>query len=177
MADFKTAARPYAKAVFEMARESGNFDVWSDRLQFLSSAVQSPDLASMLDTPNMTHQQRSELLEKVAGDRLDDQGRNFVRLISENNRVDLMPDIAGIFDGLKMEAEGEIEAQVTTAFELTGEQSDKIAGALAKRLNRKVRIISTVDSDLLGGAIIRAGDLVIDGSVKGRLAKMSTQLQ
>ncbi len=160
-----------------MARESGNFDVWSDRLQFLSSAVQSPDLASMLDTPNMTHQQRSELLEKVAGDRLDDQGRNFVRLISENNRVDLMPDIAGIFDGLKMEAEGEIEAQVTTAFELTGEQSDKIAGALAKRLNRKVRIISTVDSDLLGGAIIRAGDLVIDGSVKGRLAKMSTQLQ
>ena len=160
-----------------MARESGNFDVWSDRLQFLSSAVESPDLASMLDTPNMTHQQRSEILEKVAGDRLDDQGRNFVRLISENNRVDLMRDIAGIFDGLKMEAEGEIEAQVTTAFELTGEQSDKIAGALAKRLNRKVRIISTVDSDLLGGAIIRAGDLVIDGSVKGRLAKMSTQLQ
>ncbi len=160
-----------------MARESGNFDVWSDRLQFLSSAVQSPDLASMLDTPNITHQQRSELLEKVAGDRLDDQGRNFVRLIAENNRVDLMPDIAGIFDGLKMEAEGEIEAQVTTAFELTGDQSDKIAGALAKRLNRKVRIISNVDSDLIGGAIIRAGDLVIDGSVKGRLAKMSSQLQ
>ena len=88
-----------------------------------------------------------------------------------------MPDVAGIYDGLKMEAEGEIEAAVTSAFELTPEQSDKIANALAARLNRKVKIISTVDSDLLGGAIIRAGDLVIDGSVKGRLEKMATQVQ
>ena len=177
MADFKTAARPYAKAVFEMARETGNYDVWSDRLQFPSSAVQSPELSAMLDTPNITHQQRSEILEKVAGDKLDDQGRNFVRLLSENNRVDLLPDVAGIYDGLKMEAEGEVEAQVVSAFELTPEQSEKIAGALSKRLNRKVLIASSVDSDLIGGAIIRAGDLVIDGSVKGRLAKMSSQVQ
>ena len=89
----------------------------------------------------------------------------------------MLPDVAGIYDGLKMEAEGEVEAQVVSAFELTSEQSEKIAGALSKRLNRKVLIASSVDSDLIGGAIIRAGDLVIDGSVKGRLAKMSSQVQ
>ena len=160
-----------------MARDSGNYEVWSDRLQFLSSAVQAPELASVLDTPNITHQQRSELIEKVAGDKLDDNGKNFVRLLSENNRIDLLPDVAGIYDGLRADAQGEIEAQVTSAFELLPDQSEKIATALSARLNRKVKIVSEVDKDLIGGVIIRAGDLVIDGSVKGRLAKMSSTIQ
>lgn len=177
MADFRTAARPYAKAVFEMARESGNYDVWSDRLDFLSSAVQTPELSAMLSTPNITQQARFELLEKVAGDKLDDQGKNFIRLVSENNRVDLLPDISGIYGMLKAEAEGEVEAQVTSAFELEPAQSEKIAAALSKRLNRKVKIVSSVDKDLIGGAIIKAGDLVIDGSIRGRLTKMSQNLE
>lgn len=160
-----------------MARDSGNYDMWSDRLQFLSTAVQAPELASVLDTPNITHQQRSELIEKVAGDKLDDNGKNFVRLLSENNRIDLLPDVAGIYDGLRADAQGEIEAQVTSAFELLPDQSEKIATALSARLNRKVKIVSEVDKDLIGGVIIRAGDLVIDGSVKGRLAKMSSTIQ
>lgn len=160
-----------------MARDSDDYDVWSDRLQFLSSAVQAPELASVLDTPNMTHQQRSELIEKVAGDKLDDNGKNFVRLLSENNRIDLLPDVAGIYDGLRADAQGEVEAQVTSAFELLPDQSEKIANALSARLNRKVKIVSEVDKDLIGGVIIRAGDLVIDGSVKGRLAKMSSTIQ
>ena len=160
-----------------MARDSGNYDMWSDRLQFLSTAVQAPELASVLDTPNITHQQRSELIEKVAGDKLDDNGKNFVRLLSENHRIDLLPDVAGIYDGLRADAQGEIEAQVTSAFELLPDQSEKIATALSARLNRKVKIVSEVDKDLIGGVIIRAGDLVIDGSVKGRLAKMSSTIQ
>lgn len=160
-----------------MARESGNYEVWTDRLQFLASAVQAPELASVLDTPNITHQQRSELIEKVAADKLDDNGRNFVRLLSENNRIDLLPDVAGIYEGLRAEAEGEIEAQVTSAFELLPEQGEKIASALSARLNRKVKIVSEVDQDLIGGVIVRAGDLVIDGSVRGKLAKMSSSLE
>jgi len=160
-----------------MARESGNYEVWTDRLQFLSSAVQAPELASVLDTPNITHQQRSELIEKVAAEKLDDNGRNFVRLLSENNRIDLLPDVAGIYEGLRAEAEGEIEAQVTSAFELLPDQSEKIASALSARLNRKVKIVSEVDQDLIGGVIVRAGDLVIDGSVRGKLAKMSSALE
>jgi len=95
-------------------------------------------------------------------------------MLAENNRMKLLGDISGIYEELRSEAEGEIEANVVSAFELTDAQRDTMAQALAKRLDRKVRIVSTVDESLIGGAIIRAGDLVIDGSVKGRLEKMTT---
>jgi len=172
MADFTTAARPYAKAVFEMAQESKQFDSWSGKLAFWSAVVQSSDMADRLAMPGLTHQDRAGLIEKVSGDEMDDQGRNFIRLLSENNRLSLIPDIHGIYETLRSEAEGEIEATVISAFELTDAQSDKIIAALSKRLDRKVRIVNEVDSDLIGGAIIRAGDLVIDGSLKGRVENL-----
>ena len=172
MADFTTAARPYAKAVFEMAQESSEFDSWSGKLAFWSAVVQSPEMAERLAMPGLTHQDRASMIEKVTGDELNDKGRNFIRLLSENNRLSLIPDIHGIYEDLRSDAEGEIEATVTSAFELTDAQSDKIIAALSKRLNRKVRIVNEVDSDLIGGAIIRAGDLVIDGSLKGRVENL-----
>jgi len=176
MADFTTQARPYAKAAFEIARDSQRYDAWSDRLSFLADAVQDPLLAEALDAPGQTHQSRSEIIEKIAADRLDDGGRNFVRLLAENNRLALLPDIARIYEVLKAEAAGEIEAHVTSAFELEDDQRERIAAALAKRLDRKVNIVSTVDQSLIGGAIITAGDLVIDGSLKGQLNKLSQTL-
>jgi len=176
MADFTTAARPYAKAAFEIARDSKQYDQWSERLMFLATSVQDETLAAALDAPGLTHQARADLIEKIAGDQLDDGGRNFVRLLAENNRLSMLPDIADIYEVLKSEAEGEIEAHVTSAFELEDNQRDRIAAALAKRLDRKVKIVSTIDSELIGGAIIRAGDLVIDGSLKGRLNKLSQSL-
>ena len=103
-------------------------------------------------------------------------GKNFIRLLAENDRLALLPDVAGIYESLRAEAEGEIEAHVTSAFELKPDQSDRIAEALAKRLNRKVKIVSSVDKELIGGAIIKAGDLVIDGSLKGRLGKLNQSL-
>ncbi len=172
MADFTTAARPYAKAVFEMAQEMGKFDDWSGRLAFWSALVSNPDMSQRLDAPGLTHQDRAGMIEAVVGDDMDDHSRNFVRLLSENNRLALLPDIQGIFEELRAEAEGEIEATVTSAFELTDDQRNNIIAALSKRLDRKVRIVNEVDSDLIGGAIIRAGDLVIDGSLKGRVENM-----
>ncbi|MBX2882869.1 MAG: F0F1 ATP synthase subunit delta [Granulosicoccus sp.] len=176
MADFTTAARPYAKAAFEMARDNQQYDAWSERLSFLAVAVKDEALSSALEAPGLTHQHRAEIIEKIAADKLDDGGKNFVRLLAENNRLAMLPDIAGIYEVLRAEAEGEIEAHVTSAFELQDDQRDRIAAALAKRLDRKIKIVSTVDSDLIGGAIIKAGDLVIDGSLKGRLNKMSQTL-
>lgn len=176
MADFTTAARPYAKAVFEIAKEAGQYDEWSNRLEYLAAVVDHPDMASRLDAPNITQEDRAKMVETVASDVLDDNGKNFIHLLSENNRLGLMSDISGIFETLRAEAEGEIEASVTTAFELTDEQRDKIATALSKRLDRKVRIVSTVDEDLIGGAVIQAGDLVIDGSLKGRMGKLTSVL-
>lgn len=172
MADFTTAARPYAKAVFELAQEQGQFDAWSGRLEFWSALVANPEMSKRLDAPGLTHQDKAGLIETVAGDEMEDNGRNFIRLLSENNRLALLPDVQGLYEELRAEAEGEIEATVTTAFELSDEQQQNIIAALSKRLDRKVRIVSVVDSDLIGGAIIRAGDLVIDGSLKGRVENM-----
>ncbi len=176
MVDFTTAARPYAKAVFEIAQESGQFDVWSERLSVLAAIVGHPEMQVRLDSPNLTHQDCATMVEKVAADVLDDNSRNFIRLLSENNRLKLIDDIGGLFEQLRAESEGEIEAKVTTAFELNDAQREKMSVALSKRLDRKVRIVSTVDHSLIGGAIIQAGDLVIDGSVKGRLEKMTHSL-
>ncbi len=112
------------------------------------------------------------MIETVAGDEMDDDSRNFIRLLAENNLLGLIPDMQGIYEELRAEAEGEIEATVTSAFELTESQSQRIIDALSKRLDRKVRLVTTIDKDLIGGAIIRAGDLVIDGSLKGRVENM-----
>lgn len=172
MADFTTAARPYAKAVFEMARDSSQFEDWSGRLGFWSSLVSNADMASRLEAPGLTHQDRAAMIETVVGDEMDEHSRNFIRLLSENNRLSLLPDIHAIYEELRAEAEGEIEATVTSAFELTDAQRDNIIAALSKRLDRKVKIVNEVDTDLIGGAIIRAGDFVIDGSLKGRVENM-----
>ena len=172
MADFTTAARPYAKAVFEMAQESSTFEDWSGRLAFWSALVTHPEMSERLDAPGLTHQDRATMIETVVGDDMTDHGRNFIRLLSENNRLALLPDVHVLYEQLRAEAEGEIEATVTSAFELTDTQRDNIIAALSKRLDRKVRIVSEIDKDLIGGAIIRAGDLVIDGSLKGRVENM-----
>jgi F-type H+-transporting ATPase subunit delta len=162
MADFTTAARPYAKAVFEIAQETGKFEDWSGRLAFWSTLVSHPDMSERLEAPGLTHQDRATMIETVVGDDMDDHSRNFIRL----------PDVQVIYEQLRAEAEGEIEATVISAFELTDAQRDSIIAALSKRLERKVRLVNEIDKDLIGGAIIRAGDLVIDGSLKGRVENM-----
>jgi len=172
MADYTTAARPYAKAVFELAQETSQFDAWSGQLEFWSALVTHPDMSARLDAPGLTHQDRAGLIEAVVGDEMNEHSRNFIRLLSENNRLALMSDIHSLYEELRSEAEGEIEATVTTAFELTDAQQDSIIDALSKRLERKVRIVTVIDKDLIGGAVIRAGDLVIDGSLKGRVENM-----
>ena len=172
MADFSTIARPYAKAVFELARDAGNFDAWSGRLEYWSALVSHPDMASRLEAPGFTHEDRAAMIEKV-DDQMDDESRGFVRLLAENNRLSAMGDIREIFEVLRAEEEGEIDASVTTAFPLSDAQRQKIVDALSKRLNRKVRLIESVDDTLIGGAVIRAGDLVIDGSLKGRVDTMA----
>ena len=176
MSELTTMARPYARAVFELARDSKSFDTWSDRLQMLAAVVSDPEMMKTLEAPKLTHQQRASMIENVCSDYLDDKGNNFVRLISENGRIDLLTDIQQLFEEYRADAEGSIEATVVSATDLTEEQTQKIAEALNKRLQRNVRIVSSTDPDLIAGAIIRAGDLVIDGTVKGRLQNLTQQI-
>jgi len=176
MSELTTMARPYARAVFELARDSKSLDVWSDRLQYLAAVVSDPAMTALLDTPQLTHQQRASTIEDICGEQLDESGRNFVRLIAENGRVDLMGDIQALFEEYRSEAQGSIEATVISASALNEEQTQKIADALSKRLERQVNVVSSIDPDLIAGAIIRAGDLVIDGSLKGRLQNLTQQV-
>ena len=174
MADHSVAARPYAKAVFEMARETDRFEDWSGRLAFWAALIENPEMSKRLDAPGLTHQDRAHMIETVIGEEaLDDESRNLIRLLSENARLATIPDIHAIYEELRSDAQGEIEATVTSAFELDETQRERIAESLGRRLNRKVRLVTEVDRDLIGGAVIRAGDLVIDGSLRGRVEKMN----
>ncbi len=176
MSELTTAARPYAKAVFEMAHETGALTNWSAQLAAMSAVVAADGSAALLNHPRITKEQKAEILAEAAGDALDDQGRNLLRVLAENDRFVLLPEIATIFEQLKAEAEGAVEAEITSAQEISDEQQQAIAAALQKRLGREVKLVTKVDPSLMGGAIIRAGDLVIDGSIQGRLQEMKAAL-
>ena len=169
MADESTAARPYARAIFEIASEDGGYERWSNTLGFWSAVSRDPDMRARLAEPSATAGDKAALIEQVSED-IDDDGRNLLRLLAENERLGSLPDIAEQFEQLRGEAEGVVEAHVVSAYELDGAQTERLTDALGKRLSRKVKLTTEVDEKLIGGAIVRAGDLVIDGSIRGRLA-------
>ena len=171
MATESTTARPYARAIFELASERGGYDQWSGRLAFWASIVADPTMQERLAEPEITASEKAELIIKVS-DGLDDDSRSLLNMLAENDRLAALPDMYQQFEQLRRDAEGEVEAHVVSAFDLSDEQSERLSEALSKRLSRKVRLTSETDSSLIGGAIIRAGDLVIDGSIRGRLAGM-----
>jgi F-type H+-transporting ATPase subunit delta len=176
MAERSTIARPYAQAIFELAQKDGDFARWSDALELLAMASQDANLAPLLGSPKIGRQQLADLLIEIAGSRLDDTGRNLVRVLADARRLVLLPEIAAQYNALRAEAEGTIDARLVTAQPVAAAARDQVAAALSKRLNRKVSLTAETDPSLLGGAIVRAGDLVIDGSVRGRLARMAATL-
>ncbi|MFP4079895.1 MAG: F0F1 ATP synthase subunit delta [Ectothiorhodospira sp.] len=176
MSEQTTAARPYAKAVFEVANEAGQLAEWSGMLAFMSAVGRDPGMRDFLDNPRITRETRAQAFIQVCEKRIDDGGRNLLRLLAENGRLVLLPEIADLFEGLKAEAEKKVEARVVSAQEVDAQQKEAITKALKKRLGCEVELNCEVDDRLLGGAIIRAGDLVIDGSVRGRLGRLASSL-
>ena len=173
MSELTTAARPYARAVFEMADESKDLAKWSETLAFMGAVVANEDVQTLLASPKMAKQAGADAFIKLCDKKLDDRAQNLVKMLPENNRLSLLPEMSVIYEALKDEAEGSIEALVTAAKKLTKAEETSIATALRKRLGCDVKLKVSVDESLLGGAIIRAGDLVMDGSLKGRLNKMT----
>ncbi len=174
MSELTTAARPYARAVFETAQESGRLSEWSDELGFMGAVASNDDVISLLARPEMAKQAGADAFVKLCDGKLGDEAINLVRMLAENDRLSLLPEMSGLYEILKDEAEGSVEALVTSAKKLTKAEEDAISKALKKRLGRDVKLKVSVDDALLGGAIIQAGDLVIDGSLKGRLKKMTS---
>lgn len=171
-----TIARPYAEAVFKLAQETSRLDQWSAALGLLAAVMQDERVAKIIANPKTGSEQRVALLLDIGGKHLDQEAQNLVQLLVRNGRLTVLPEIAHIYEALKSEGQGALDVQVASAFELSEAQEQQLAKALTKRLNRDIRVTSVVDTSLIGGVRIRAGDLVIDGSVQGRLQKLATEL-
>lgn len=176
MAEAITIARPYASAVFALAKEKGELKGWSDLLAVLTQCVADPKMQSIITSPAVDDEQVVTLLADISGELMSKDARNFLAVLAENNRLQSLADIAVIFEELRAEAEQTMTADVITARALTSEQESSIAAALKKRTGRDVTLITTIDESLLGGAIIRAGDLIIDGSALGKLNRLANAI-
>jgi len=173
MAESITIARPYAKAAFQAAKEKDALTEWSEMLSYASAVASDENMESVLDHPALTSEQKAEIFTDVCGDNLSDQGKNFVSVLSENDRIGLIADIAELYEVFKSQLEQSIDVEVESAFELGSEQQEKLAKALSDKLDRKVVVSSTTNQELIGGAIVRTKDLVIDASVRGKIAKLA----
>jgi len=176
MADKITVARPYARAAFEEAQAHKQLGAWSESLQRAAAVVQDPRVGSLLGNPAVTHEQLAKFVIELAGPQLNEQGRNFVQTLAENRRLAYLPEISTLFDELKDEAEGIVDVTVTSAAPLESGQREALSSALQRRLKRQVRLHCQTDPALLGGAVLRAGDLVIDGSMRARLNRIAYEL-
>ena len=177
MAEFVTVARPYAKAVFQYALDKGQLAEWSKLLSFAAVVVEDEEMAKVLSKPQLTADQKAELVCSVCSEVLTDEGRNFIVQLAQNDRLVLFPEISGLFELLKAEQEKSVDVTVSSAYELSEDDKNKLSSSLKNRLGRNVNISCDVDKSLLGGLLIRAGDLVIDGTVRGKLAKLSENLK
>jgi F-type H+-transporting ATPase subunit delta len=176
MTDKTTIARPYAKAAFEEAKAGKRLGPWSESLRGASKVVQDPRVQNLLGNPAVSHAELAKLVIDLAGPQLDEQGRNFVQTLAENRRLAYLPEISILFDELKDEAEGVIDVTVTSAAPLGNGQREALSTALQRRLKRQIRLQCETDPALIGGAVLRAGDLVIDGSVRARLDRIAYEL-
>lgn len=176
MAEYSTIARPYARAAFEHAQQEKALDVWSEQLGMLAQLADSDEVRPLLSNPAIPPEDIAagfcDSLGKSAGDEI----RNFVRLLADNRRLPLLREIAAQFEDMRAQAEGRITVDVVSAKALDDATRKRMAEALAKRLDRKVELSCRTDEALIGGAVIRAGDLVIDGSVKGQLERLAAAM-
>ena len=173
MAELSTLARPYARAAFYYARDAKQLDDWGRQLALLASVYQYDQVRSLLANPSITADAKAKVVTDIGGNELTAPVGNFVALLAHNKRLPLVPEIARLFDALKREYEQAVDIELTSAMAVDSAAEEKLAKALAEKLSRKVNIHTVIDNSLIAGAIIKAGDLVIDGSMRGRLEKLA----
>lgn len=173
MAERLTLARPYARAAFEVAVSEGNLQTWMEAMNQIATLTTTPELKDLLVSPTLGSAQKAALLTDILGESSDSSFGRFVAVLAENKRLPLMPEIRELFQLMKAQQENAVDVSVTTAFPIDDDVLQQLRTVLSDRLGRQVKIDSTVDRGLLGGALIRAGDTVIDGSVRGRLDKLA----
>jgi len=177
MAEIITVARPYAEAVFRLAKEEKRLPAWSEALAWLSAVVSHPDVQGIVTHPERTPDEVEKLLAGLIGDRADAQVKNLLSALAENHRLTLLPEIASQFELLKKQEEGVLDVVVTSAFPLTETQAAELAETLKAKYGKQVALTSKVDPELIGGVCLQVGDDVIDASVRGKLHAMAVSLK
>ena len=176
MAEAITVARPYAQAAFDEASKLGALKGWSDMLQSLAQAVVNPEVRAAITSPRVVRSQLEGLMLALCGGKASATGQNFIRLLVESQRLMLLPEIAELFETMRAEAEKSVDVVVTSAFDLSEAQKQKITAAMKNRMGREIRLSCEINRELLGGIIIRAGDKVIDGSARTHLSELANAL-
>ena len=169
-------ARPYANAVFDLAKQAGELDRWSHMLAILASASVEPAVKALIDSPSATNERKAYQLIELVRDEVHQNASRFVQVLSSNKRLSLLPEISSQFEARKAEAERTLDVEITSAVDLTSEQLERFARALELRFEQDIHVTTTIDDALIGGAVIRAGDTVIDGSIRGKLDKLAESL-
>jgi F-type H+-transporting ATPase subunit delta len=176
MSELATLARPYALAVFKRAKETNSTDKWSQNLAFLSAVFSDKSMLALVANPKVGKDKLYVFTADICQGQLDAEGENFLKLLVQNNRLVLTPEIARLFEGYKSEDEGSIDVEVVTAFPFTEDEEKKFAATLKKTLGKNVHMDVVVDQSLIGGVLVKAGDRVIDKSIRGQLQHMQKAL-
>lgn len=176
MAELVTIARPYAEAVFNLAKEDGQLQKWSEMLALMAGVYADQALQKTLANPKVTTADIEKLMLAVCGERIDGVARNLIRVLVQNGRLAALPEIRQLYEQLRAEDEGVVEARISSAFALEGPQLEQLVSMLARHYRRKVNPSVDVDPELIGGVRIRVGDKVWDASVRGRLQQMAVTL-
>lgn len=177
MAELITVARPYAEAVFALAREQNALPEWAQMLRLASGVATDPQMRAALDNPKLHAGAKESLFLSVCGDKLNNDGRRFMRVLLEADRIGLLPEIRQLFDALKDGADGVARAHIASAFPLDEAQLSALKTTLERRFGKKIEATVSIDPELIGGAKIVVGDSVIDGSVLGELQAMANHLR
>lgn len=176
MSESATIARPYAEAVFSLAPDAPSRIRWSETLQFAAALVASSELAGLIGDPRIPGTRLLSLLRDIGGRRFDDQALAFLRLLLNNDRLLLLPEIGRAFEDLRRQSENVVDVQIVSARPLAASEEADIRGRLEQRFQHRVAVRARVDESLLAGAVIHIGDRIIDGSLRARLAALATYL-
>lgn len=176
MQGLSTLARPYAKAVFAHAAEHKTLAEFSQQLAVLNLITGDAEIERLIGHPRMPQDQLADLIIAVAGKAMSEPGSNLVQILADNQRLPLLPEIAAQYEQLRAQAENRLDVQVVSAMPLDDEHQQRLCDSLAKRFDRDIDLSVSIDESLMAGAVIRAGDQVIDGSARGRLERLAQQL-
>ena len=176
MSSLTTLARPYAKAAFELAQSDNSLALWDDMLSLAGALVSNEAMAGLLESPQVSSAQAVQVMADAAGDAFSERFRDYLSVLASNGRMPLLPEVVDLFQQFRAEAEKRLSVRVVSAIELDEDQAARMKAALARRFEREIELVSEIDPGVIGGAVIYAGDQVIDGSLRGRLQKLSNNL-